>query len=69
MTTLPSRELETFDNPAPERDFHIHMEVPEFVSLSEDRAAGLCNHRARLHCRSKVRGIEKPETLYVVLSK
>ena len=33
MTTLPSRELETFDNPAPERDFHIHMEVPEFTCL------------------------------------
>ena len=34
MTTAqPSRDLETFDNPAPERDFHIHMEVPEFTCL------------------------------------
>lgn len=33
MTTLPSRELETFDNPALERDFHIHMEIPEFTCL------------------------------------
>lgn len=33
MTTLPSKQLETFDNPKPERDFHIHMEIPEFTCL------------------------------------
>jgi 7-cyano-7-deazaguanine reductase len=29
----PSKTLETFDNPKPERDFHIHMEIPEFTCL------------------------------------
>jgi 7-cyano-7-deazaguanine reductase len=33
MTTLPSRALETFPNPKPERDFLIHMEIPEFTCL------------------------------------
>lgn len=33
MTTQPSRILETFPNPAPQRDFHIHMEIPEFTCL------------------------------------
>ena len=33
MASLPSKELETFDNPYPERDYHIHMEVPEFTCL------------------------------------
>jgi 7-cyano-7-deazaguanine reductase len=29
----PSRQLETFPNPAPARDFRIHMEIPEFTCL------------------------------------
>ena len=33
MTTQPSTTLETFPNPAPQRDFHIHMEIPEFTCL------------------------------------
>lgn len=33
MTTQPSKTLETFPNPAPERDFHIHMQIPEFTCL------------------------------------
>ena len=33
MTTQPSTSLETFPNPAPQRDFHIHMEIPEFTCL------------------------------------
>jgi len=33
MPAQPSRQLETFDNPAPQRDFHIHMEIPEFTCL------------------------------------
>jgi 7-cyano-7-deazaguanine reductase len=33
MTTQPSRTLETFPNPAPQRDFLIHMEIPEFTCL------------------------------------
>lgn len=32
-TAQPSKRLETFDNPAPARDFHIHMEIPEFTCL------------------------------------
>lgn len=33
MASEPSRELETFDNPNPERDFTLHMRVPEFTCL------------------------------------
>lgn len=33
MTTQPNKTLETFANPAPQRDFHIHMEIPEFTCL------------------------------------
>lgn len=33
MSTSPSQSLETFANPAPQRDFHIHMEIPEFTCL------------------------------------
>ena len=33
MTAQPSRTFETFPNPKPERDFHIHMEIPEFTCL------------------------------------
>ena len=29
----PSKTLETFPNPNPDRDFHIHMEIPEFTCL------------------------------------
>lgn len=31
--TQPSKALETFPNPAPQRDFHIHMQIPEFTCL------------------------------------
>jgi 7-cyano-7-deazaguanine reductase len=33
MSSQPSKELETFDSPHPDRDFHIHMEIPEFTCL------------------------------------
>ena len=33
MPTQPSRQLETFANPAPARDFRIHLEIPEFTCL------------------------------------
>jgi len=33
MPSQPAKTLETFDNPKPERDFHIHMEIPEFTCL------------------------------------
>ena len=33
MSTQPSKTLETFPNPAPQRDFLIHMEIPEFTCL------------------------------------
>lgn len=29
----PSKDLETFPNPTPQRDFHIHMQIPEFTCL------------------------------------
>ena len=30
---LPSKRLETFPNPTPQRDYRIHMEIPEFTCL------------------------------------
>ena len=33
MTTQPSRQLDTFDNPNPERDYTIHIDTPEFTCL------------------------------------
>ena len=33
MTTQPTKTLETFPNPQPGRDYHIHMEIPEFTCL------------------------------------
>lgn len=33
MPTSPSRTLETFDNPNPERDYTIRMRIPEFTCL------------------------------------
>ena len=32
-TAQPSKTLETFENPNTSRDFHIHMEIPEFTCL------------------------------------
>ena len=33
MTTKPSRELDTFANPEPDRDYTISMKLPEFTCL------------------------------------
>lgn len=33
MATQPSKDLETFPNPHPERDYEIDMECPEFTCV------------------------------------
>ncbi|MGV6808466.1 MAG: preQ(1) synthase [bacterium] len=33
MSTQPTKTLETFDNPQPERDYTIHIRIPEFSCL------------------------------------
>jgi 7-cyano-7-deazaguanine reductase len=33
MTTSPSKELETFPNPNPQRDYEISFEAPEFTCV------------------------------------
>lgn len=33
MATQPSKQLETFPNPRPERDYEIHMQCPEFTCV------------------------------------
>jgi 7-cyano-7-deazaguanine reductase len=33
MPTVPSRELQTFQNPAPHRDYEIAFECPEFTCV------------------------------------
>lgn len=55
MPTKPSRELETFSNPAPARDFRIHMEIPEFTCLcpktgQPDFATLLLDYVPDRHC-------------------
>jgi 7-cyano-7-deazaguanine reductase len=61
----PSKTLETFPNPKPERDFLIHMQIPEFTCLcSEDGAAGLRDALSRLHRRPQVREL-KSLKLYI----
>lgn len=33
MTTQPNRELDSFPNPNPQRDYTIHIDTPEFTCL------------------------------------
>ena len=33
MTSSATKKLEAFPNPNPGRDYHIHMEIPEFTCL------------------------------------
>ena len=33
MPSKPLQKIETFPNPAPQRDYHVHMEIPEFTCL------------------------------------
>lgn len=33
MSTIPSKDLATFDNPKPGRDFTIRIDIPEFTCL------------------------------------
>src|ERR1700741_4880025 len=33
VPSQPSKRLETFKNPTPQRDYRIHMEIPEFTCL------------------------------------
>jgi 7-cyano-7-deazaguanine reductase len=33
MPSQPTKALETFANPQPARDYHIHIEIPEFTCL------------------------------------
>jgi 7-cyano-7-deazaguanine reductase len=33
MSTRPSRQLQTFPNPNPARDYLVHIELPEFTCL------------------------------------
>ena len=33
MSTKPQKDLETFPNPSPERDYEIRMDCPEFTCL------------------------------------
>ncbi|HWS73687.1 MAG TPA: preQ(1) synthase [Quisquiliibacterium sp.] len=33
MPSKPSKTIETFPNPNPERDYRVHIEVPEFTCL------------------------------------
>jgi len=55
MATQPSKELETFANPNPERDYTIRIRVPEFTCLcpktgQPDFATLLIDYVPNQHC-------------------
>ena len=55
MTSASSKNLETFANPNPQRDYHIHMEIPEFTCLcpktgQPDFATLMLDYIADAHC-------------------
>ena len=55
MPSQPEKALETFPNPAPGRDFHIHMEIPEFTCLcpktgQPDFATLILDYVPEKHC-------------------
>lgn len=55
MAIQPSKTLETFPNPNPLRDYHIHMEIPEFTCLcpktgQPDFATLVLDYIADQHC-------------------
>ncbi len=55
--TQPNTDLETFANPAPERDYTIRMTIPEFSCLcpktgQPDFATLEARIRARMSCAS-----------------
>ena len=55
MSSQPSKNLETFPNPTPARDYHIHMEIPEFTCLcpktdQPDFATLILDYVADLKC-------------------
>ena len=55
LNAQPSKTLETFPNPAPNRDFHIHMKIPEFTCLcpktgQPDFAVITLDYIADQHC-------------------
>ena len=55
MPAKPSQQIETFANPAPRRDYRIHMEIPEFTCLcpktgQPDFATLLLDYVPHKHC-------------------
>lgn len=55
MPSKPSQQIETFVNPAPRRDYRIHMEIPEFTCLcpktgQPDFATLLLDYVPHLRC-------------------
>jgi NADPH-dependent 7-cyano-7-deazaguanine reductase QueF len=58
MATQAARDLETFPNPNPERDYHIHMEIPEFSCLCPKTGQPDFGRCARLYSGAHLRGVE-----------
>jgi len=55
MSSQPSKDLETFDNPHPERNYTIRIDVPEFTCLcpktgQPDFATFHIEYIADMHC-------------------
>ena len=42
MSTQPSKELDTFPNPNPQRDYTIRIDVPEFTCICPKTGNGFC---------------------------
>lgn len=55
VLAAPTKTLETFPNPNPARDYHIHMQIPEFTCLcpktgQPDFATLILDYIADQHC-------------------
>ncbi len=64
----PSKALETFPNPSPQRDYRDpHADPRVHLPVPEDRPARLRHARPRLRARPALRRVEEPEALHLVV--
>ena len=68
MSTQPSRDLERFDNPKPERDFEVEFECPEFTCVCP-KTANQISPRFEFGTRLTNTGRTQVIALPVVLSR
>ena len=70
MPSSPTKTLETFPNPAPERDYRIHMEIPEFTCLCPKTGQpDFATLRLDYVADRAVRRAEEPQALHLVVPR